>query len=311
MSIVVIGAVFVDIKGFPVESYIPDGRNAGYIRYIHGGVSRNVCENIANVELRPTFLSLVDNTALGKEVVTRLRNHKVRTHYIQEIEQGMGTWMAVFDESGNLAGSISQRPNLMPIYDVLVEHGDKIVSECTSIVLEADIDRKIVKRVFELAKKYNKKVFSIVSNMSIAIQRRDFIKEFDCFVCNDIEAGQLFGDDFVNHDDIDGLMKLLNKRAQAAGLKAIVVTLGSEGSIYANNQGEVGFVPSRKVPVKDTTGAGDAFCSGLAVGLSYDKSLKESCEIGTFLASQVITSTDNVIPRFLPRELGIEVDVEK
>ncbi|MFQ7239020.1 MAG: hypothetical protein ACLRP8_08470 [Roseburia intestinalis] len=28
-GIVVIGAVFVDIKGFPEDIYIPDGRNAG------------------------------------------------------------------------------------------------------------------------------------------------------------------------------------------------------------------------------------------------------------------------------------------
>ena len=41
-GIVVIGAVFVDIKGFPEDIYIPDGRNAGRIEYIHGGVSRNV-----------------------------------------------------------------------------------------------------------------------------------------------------------------------------------------------------------------------------------------------------------------------------
>ena len=49
-GIVVIGAVFVDIKGFPEDIYIPDGRNAGRIEYIHGGVSRNVVEDIANME---------------------------------------------------------------------------------------------------------------------------------------------------------------------------------------------------------------------------------------------------------------------
>ena len=49
MGIVVIGAVFVDIKGFPDDAYIPDGRNVGRIEYIHGGVCRNVAEDIANV----------------------------------------------------------------------------------------------------------------------------------------------------------------------------------------------------------------------------------------------------------------------
>ena len=67
-GIVVLGAVFVDIKGYPDGAYIPDGRNAGSIKYIHGGVSRNVVEDIANIELRPTFLGIVDDTALGSDV---------------------------------------------------------------------------------------------------------------------------------------------------------------------------------------------------------------------------------------------------
>ena len=49
MSIVVMGAVFVDIKGYPISSYIPGGRNAGRVVQVHGGVSRNIVEDIANV----------------------------------------------------------------------------------------------------------------------------------------------------------------------------------------------------------------------------------------------------------------------
>ena len=48
-GIIVLGAVFVDIKGFPEGAYIPDGRNAGKVKYVHGGVSRNVVEDIANI----------------------------------------------------------------------------------------------------------------------------------------------------------------------------------------------------------------------------------------------------------------------
>lgn len=96
MGIVVIGAVFVDIKGFPDDAYIPDGRNVGRIEYIHGGVCRNVAEDIANVELRPTFISIVDNSALGADVLKKLNNHRVDTRYIQKIPSGMGTWRDLF-----------------------------------------------------------------------------------------------------------------------------------------------------------------------------------------------------------------------
>ena len=97
MGIVVIGAVFVDIKGYPLSTYIPGGRNAGRMEQVHGGVSRNVAEDIANVELRPTFVSLVDDTGSGQDVIDKLARHKVNTRYIQRMPDGMGTWLAVFN----------------------------------------------------------------------------------------------------------------------------------------------------------------------------------------------------------------------
>lgn len=308
MGIVVIGAVFVDIKGFPLDNYIPDGRNAGYVKYIHGGVSRNVVEDIANIELRPTFVSIVDDSALGEEVIRKLENHKVNTNYILKKPQGMGTWLAVFDERGDLAGSISQRPDLLPLLDLIDEKGDEIFKDCDSIVLEADIDAVIVKKVLQYAKKYQKKIFAVISNMAIAVQRRDFLKEFDCLVCNDIEAEQFFAEDFSKKSPKE-LLTIIRDKVIASQMKAMVVTMGSKGSLYADNQGHFGLTPDKKVHVKDTTGAGDAFCSGLAIGLTYGKTLAQSTQIGTHLAASVITSSENVCPRFLPREFGIEIDV--
>ena len=73
MGIVVIGAVFVDIKGYPLSTYIPGGRNAGRMEQVHGGVSRNVAEDIANVELRPTFVTLSMTAAWGRMSLTSWR----------------------------------------------------------------------------------------------------------------------------------------------------------------------------------------------------------------------------------------------
>ena len=75
MGIVVLGAVFVDIKGYPSDVYIPGGRNAGRVEQMHGGVSRNIVEDIANVELQPTFIGLVDDTGSGADVVRKLKAH--------------------------------------------------------------------------------------------------------------------------------------------------------------------------------------------------------------------------------------------
>ncbi len=115
MGMVVIGAVFVDIKGYPTSAFIPTGRNAGRVEQIHGGVGRNVAEDIANCELRPTFVSLVDDSGTGADVVRKLKSHRVNTDYIRKTRNGMGTWLAVFNDDGDVAASISQRPTCCPL----------------------------------------------------------------------------------------------------------------------------------------------------------------------------------------------------
>lgn len=306
MSIVVIGASFVDIKGFPLDMYIPDGRNVGRIEYVHGGVARNVVEDIANVELRPTYVGLVDDSPMGKAVVDKLKNHKVNVDYVKTTSDGLGTWLAVFDNRGDVAGSISKRPNMLPIVEVLEEKGDEIFTNAKSVVIEVDLDKEIVKKTIELAKKHNVKLFGLVSNMSIAAERRDFLTKFDNFICNQQEAGILFADDYGDKTR-EELCDIICEKVVKARISSMVVTMGAEGAVYADYSGNKGVCPARKVHVKDSTGAGDSFCAGVAIGLTYGKTLAEAVEIGTTLAASVITSSENVCPRFLPGEFGIEI----
>ena len=309
MAIVVIGNVFVDIKGFPDDVYSPTGRNAGRVEMVHGGVGRNVAEDIANVELRPVFVSMVDDTAQGEEVLRKLRNHKVNTDYVVSTPDGMGIWLAVFDNTGDLAGSISKRPEMWPLIDLINRRGDEIIRGADSVVVEIDMDKEIVKRVLQLAEKYGKKVYAVVSNMVIASQRRDFLQSIDCFVCNVLEAGILFVDDFTQMEP-EELAEAIQERIVKANIPSMVVTMGSRGAIWASMDGEKGFFPPESVKVRDTTGAGDAFCAGVAVGLTYGKTMLESVRIGTHLAASVITVSESTCPRFLPRELGLDIDVE-
>lgn len=310
MGIVVLGAVFVDIKGYPLSAYIPGGRNAGRVDQVHGGVSRNIAEDIANVELRPTFVSLVDNTGIGTDVIEKLNNHKVNTDYILRTPDGLGTWLAVFDNDGEVCAAISKRPDTSPLTDLLEEKGDEIFKDCDSISLELDLEKETVKQVLRYAKKYGKKVYSAVSNMSIAMERRDFLQQIDCFVCNQQEAGLLFSDDYQDKTPAE-MQAILASNVASANIPCMVVTMGNAGAVYASAAGESGFAPAKKVHVIDTTGAGDAFFAGVAIGLTYGKSLPDSCEIGSRLAASVICTLDNVCPRFLPKEFGLDVPVRE
>lgn len=310
MGIVVIGASFVDVKGYPLSQYIPGGRNVGRVVQVHGGVARNVVEDIANVELRPTFVSVVDETGLSDDVVRNLIRHKVDIRYVARSSEGLGTWLAVFDNDGDVIASISRRPDLSAIEEVLEKDGDEIFRGADSIVVEFDIEVPILKKVLELAEKHGKEVYTVISNMSIAMKRRDLLRKTAALVCNVQEAGMLFTEDYTDMLP-EEMEQSLADRIRTSGIPRIIVTMGARGAVYADASGQTGVCPAMKVDVVDTTGAGDAFFAGAAIGLTYGKTVGEACVIGTRLAASVIASRENVCPRFRPEEFGIVIDQGK
>ena len=306
MSIIVIGAVFVDIKGYPSRTYIPGGRNAGKVRYVHGGVSRNIAEDLGNMGLDPVFLSLVDPSGSGEDVLLRLKDHGVDTRFIRKVPEGMGTWLAVFDNNNDVCASISHRPDLKPLLSLLQEEGNPLFAAAESVMIELDLDESVVEEIYRLKAKYNTRVYAAVSNINIALERRAFLQQTDCFVCNRQEAGVLFSVEFGDETP-DVLASRLSELVTDAEIPSMIVTLGADGAVWADIHGRYGVCPAQQVPVADTTGAGDAFFAGVAAGLTYGKDLAEACAIGVRLASSVICSLENTCPRFLPSEFGFNV----
>ena len=118
----------------------------------------------------------------------------------------------------------------------------------------------------------------------------------------------LFSSDYGDYS-VEEMVEVISRNVIAARIPSMIVTMGGAGAVYADRNGVKGHCPARRVEVKDTTGAGDSFCAGVAIGLTYGKTLAESCEIGAHLAASVIVTSENVCPRFLPRELGLDIDV--
>lgn len=303
MNIVVTGAVFVDVKGFPSGSFIPRGRNAGKVEYVHGGVSRNIVENIANIGLNSTFLSLVDDTGAGRDVLTHLKEKNVCTDYIATVPGGMGTWLAVFDDHGDVFASISQRPDLMPLKKVLRNHGDEIFSKADSFLLEIDMDEELVIEFMKYTEKYHVPVYAAVSNMSIALRRKEYLRRCACFVCNVDEASEFFRENLsmISFDELpDRLLSLIEE----TGIRSMVVTMGKDGCVFASIDGEKGQLPSKDVRVVDTTGAGDAFFAGTCAALTFGMGLRSACRVGTALSASVISTVSSTCGVMDPKELG-------
>lgn len=294
MKVVTVGTVYVDIKGYPDGEYFPTGRNAGDIKYFHGGVARNTAEDVSKLGEDSILVSLVDKSGVASDVIRHLKDVNVRTDYVKATENGMGTWMAVFDGNGDLCASISKRPDLLPICDILKEDGGQIFKEAAGILLEIDIDEEIVDITMKMAEKYNIPVYAVISNMTIAKERIKYIKKTDCFFCNRLEA-EIFFDKKTEGLSPKEMLDLLISELKKLNMKAMVITMDSEGAVYATKDGVSGHCPAQQVTVVDTTGAGDAFFAGTSVGLLRKLSIADACTLGTKTAASVLSTRENVL----------------
>jgi sugar/nucleoside kinase (ribokinase family) len=111
----------------------------------------------------------------------------------------------------------------------------------------------------------------------------------------------------LTKEQMQELAEDIRGRAEQAKIRRLVVTMGENGAAYTETGRGSGYCYAKNVDIIDTTGCGDAFFAGVAVGLTYGKTLKESCEIGTVLASSVIATNESVCPSFRPEEFGLKI----
>ena len=89
-------------------------------------------------------------------------------------------------------------------------------------------------------------------------------------------------------DPADGLAALA-----AAGVVRAVVKAGSAGA-YLLEGGRITHVPALDIQAVDATGAGDAFCGGLAAGLARGLPVKAAVGLGAAIAGTAITGSGSL-----------------
>lgn len=293
-KITVIGTVFMDIKGFSFNEYNPIGTNIGNIEFINGGVGRNTAVNIANIGLPVSFVSTADFGGTGDSVISELNDCGIDTTFVLRTESnGIGMWLAILNESGELVGSISKQPDFPAFKSHIDNVIDDILRTSRAIVLEMDITEEIAETVILKAASANIPIYVIVGNMSVVLKRKDLLAKTKCFICNNIEAGKL-ADINLENASSEEICSLIKNITDINAINSMVITNGAEGSVYYDGK-TVGIIPAVETEVVDTTGAGDAYFSGTVGSLINGISLEESCRKGALLASKVIASTKSCI----------------
>ena len=108
----------------------------------------------------------------------------------------------------------------------------------------------------------------------------------DYFVPNETEAAILTGSAVLTVADAERAAAALQRR----GSRNVILTLGARGALVRTVAGESTMVPAFDAgPVIETTGAGDAFCGGLAAALAERQPLLDAVRFGCATAGISVT----------------------
>lgn len=107
------------------------------------------------------------------------------------------------------------------------------------------------------------------------------LEKLSYLIVNEVEGAQLSG---CSAEESDKILDALEAKYPGVTL---LVTLGAAGA-KCRRQGETVFVPARKVPVVDTTAAGDTFIGFFLQSLLSGASLRQSMDAATAASSLCI-----------------------
>jgi ribokinase len=111
-----------------------------------------------------------------------------------------------------------------------------------------------------------------------------YFPDVDLLVPNQIEAAGFAGVDAATVQD----WAEVGRRLQGLGPRTVVITLGSTGALVMEET-RATHVPGYRVPVVDTTAAGDAFVGGLAAALLRGQPLPDAVRYANACGALAVT----------------------
>lgn len=232
-----------------------------------GGKGMNQAVAASRLGGKVEFVGSVGNDYFGSMLQERLEEERIGTTHLKISKQPTGTASIIVDSEGdNIIAVAPGADKALTLGDL--EQIDELLEKSSVFLAQLEMPDEIVMKGLEKASKAGVK--TIVNLAPARELPNKFLKMVDVLVLNDLELKDLAGGNSVE----EAAQKVIEQ-----GPQAVVVTLGKKGSMLVSEQGIIN-VPGIEVKAVDTTGAGDAFCGGLAASLHSGETLEEAVRSG-------------------------------
>lgn len=273
-NICVIGSLNMDlvvnVDAMPKPGQTIIGSN---FKEVPGGKGANQAVAMARLNGNVSMIGKVGEDGFGQTLINSLKNDKVDTTYIQTTKGSTGVALITVDKNAQNSIVVSPGANF-EVKEEDIDNNIKAIENSDIVVLQLETPLNTIKYALNKAKKLNK--YTILNPAPAVKLDDEIIKNVDLLTPNETELEIISGVSIENEEDIQKAAQIMIEK----GVKELIVTLGSKGSLYINKEKSM-FKKAYKVEAVDTTAAGDSYTGALAVALSQDKGIEDAMDFAS------------------------------
>lgn len=247
---------------------------------VPGGKGANQAVAIGKLGTNVIMLGKIGKDSFGKDMLASMEKNGVNIQHIEEGEKATGIAKIIVEESGQnrilvVAGANSE------VDKEYVDRHLAAIKESDIVVTQLEIPIETVEYTLKKAKEFGK--ITILNPAPARELSDEIIKNSDFIIPNESELALITGMAVETEEEI----KKAGKKLLDMGVKNLIITLGSKGSLHLNRD-KCEFHSAYKVKAIDTTAAGDSFIGGVVRELNGD-SISEAIEFGTKVSAIAVT----------------------
>ncbi|KLU60445.1 ribokinase [Peptococcaceae bacterium CEB3] len=284
-SIAVIGSLNMDIVNWVEKAPLPgETIRALATAYVPGGKGANQAVAAARAGAMVEMIGGVGQDDYGEALLENLRASGVRTEGVL-LEPGVSTGIAFItvDALGENSIILAAGANgkLTP---EKIGTEDRFAFRPDMVVLQNEIPYPTVAYAltyFAAMEKY------IIYNPAPALKLpEDDYRKINLLILNETEAAVLTGGAVGSAEEVRNAAEILVE----CGCREVIITLGGRGLFYRNRERNMMFfLNAFKVPVIDTTAAGDTFVGAYAAALAEGLPVREVLRFASAAAALTVT----------------------
>ena len=273
-NICVIGSLNMDlvvnVDTMPKPGQTIIGSN---FKEVPGGKGANQAVAMARLNGNVSMIGKVGEDGFGQTLINSLKNDKVDTTYIQTSKGATGVALITVDKNAQNSIVVSPGANF-EVKEDDIDNNIEAIKNSDIVVLQLETPLNTIKYALNKAKELNK--YTILNPAPAVKLDDEIIKNVDLLTPNETELEIISGVSIETEEDIQKAAQIMIEK----GVKELIVTLGSKGSLYINKEKSM-LKKAYKDEAVDTTAAGDSYTGALAVALSQDKNIEDAMDFAS------------------------------